>query len=84
MKRVDGTALERCPRLVNPAAEAPGAIRTDKAVHTGACTTQEGRHLRRVSAHRTHQEAVERQQVTRPGAAEDGTPLGLLFWRNLP
>jgi hypothetical protein len=41
--------------LVNPEAEAPGAIRLHDAVHTGARAKQEGRHLRRGSARRTPQ-----------------------------
>jgi len=39
---------------------------------------QEGRNLCRVSARRTHQEEVERQQVTIPCAAEDRSHLDLL------
>jgi hypothetical protein len=79
--RLDGDG--ELPSWIDTEAPAPGAIRTYDTGDPGARAQQERRTLRRVTARSTEQENMEREPRARPGAAEDRTPLGLLFRRHL-
>jgi hypothetical protein len=66
-----------------PSARAPGARRSHHPVHTGARAKQAGRQRRGVTARRTAQPDMARQERAIPGTAEAGTPLALLCGRAL-
>src|SRR5262245_23899986 len=67
----------------NTYTQTPGAIRPHDPVHAGARAKQERRNLRGGAARSTEQQDMERQEITIPCAAEDGTHLDLLRWRDL-
>jgi hypothetical protein len=58
------------PRWGSMDAEAPRAIHSHDPVHAGAGAQQESRNLRRVSAHSTAQEDMQRQKIAVSCAAE--------------